>query len=105
MIYIAPNRTLDFDGVAAEAVNDLITLHKEDGRGPDTIKLALSIHNCMGARITFTSRHWLNHFSHLFGDYFEAKGVNLGAPRGSFKPARYDEIYKEEVQREKARLK
>lgn len=105
MIYIAPNRSLDFNGLAADAVNDLITLHKEDGRGPDSIKLALSIHNCIGARVTFTTKHWLGHFKHLFGDYFEAKGINLSAPGSGIKPARYDQIYKEEVMREKARLK
>lgn len=72
---------------------------------PDTIKLALSIHNCIGARVTFTTGHWLRHFEHLFGEYFEAKGINLSAPKRDFKPARYDVIYKEEVLREKARLK
>ena len=105
MIYIAPNRSLDFDGVAADAVNDLITYHKDDGRAPDTIKLALSIHNCVGARVTFTSGHWLYHFKHLFGEWFERKGINLSAPATGIKPARYDDIYKEEVLREKARLK
>lgn len=105
MIHIAPNRSLDFDGVAADAVNDLITFHKDDGRGPDTIKLALSIHNCIGARVTFTSNHWLIHFKHLFGDFFEGRGVNLSAPGQGIKPGRYDQIYKEEVTREKARLK
>lgn len=105
MIYIAPNRSLDVSGPAAEAVSDLITFHKDDGRAPDTIKLALSIHNCIGARITFTSNHWLMHFSHLFGDFFKSRGVNLSAPGAGIKSARYDEIYKEEVLREKARLK
>lgn len=105
MIHVVPHRSLDLDGIAAEAVHDLITLHKEDGRGPDTLKLAMSIHNCVGARVTFTSNHWLGHFKHLFGDYFESKGVRLSAPATGIKPARYDEIYKEEVTREKARLK
>lgn len=112
-IKIADKRYLNFTGVAAEAVNDLITLDKSG----DAIKMALCIHNITGARITFTNPKWAGVWGSKFGNYFRSKGVNLGpsSPRARFvsfdehvnlneesvapsKPGAYEEYYTEEVQ-------
>lgn len=119
MIDIGYNRVLNFQGVAADAVNDLIAT---DASG-EAIKLALCIHNCVGATITFTNPMWAGKWGHKFGEYFRDKGINLrpsvrrasidqGAvdPRERInapmndetvpvsKPGEYEQIYAEEVQ-------
>lgn len=94
MIYIMPERSLDFTGVAAESVNDLITLHKGKELQSEAERLAMSISNCVGSRITFTSRYFKERFEHRFGEFFEKRGINLSHPKSGYKPARYDELYR-----------
>lgn len=114
MIYVAPNRALQFSGVAADVVNDLITLDQSG----EAIKMALCIHNCVGAGITFTNPMWAAKWMHRFGDTFKEKGIRVGprVRRGNrddgfpmndetvpaSKPGEYEGIYTEEVQQHRS---
>lgn len=117
MIYVAPNRALQFSGVAADVVNDLITLDQSG----EAIKMALCIHNCVGAGITFTNPMWAAKWAHRFGDTFKEKGIRVGpsTPKPRFvsvsegvnlnaesipasKPGDYEQIYTEEVQQHRS---
>lgn len=114
MILIAPNRVLQFSGPAADTVNDLITLDQSG----DAVKMALCIHNCAGAGITFTNLMWAAKWAHRFGDTFRENGIRIGPSvrRGNqddgfpmndetvpaSKPGAYEEIYTEEVQQNRS---
>ncbi len=112
-IKIAEIRYLNFSGVAADVVHDLITLDKTGG----AIKMALCIHNITGSRITFTNPKWAGMWGSKYGDFFRKKGINIGpsTPRAKFVgihdnvrmneqsvpsslPGAYEEYYTDEVQ-------